>query len=224
MRTYRAIALAAALLPIAQCDTQGPDTGTQQPAPANPTGNPAVTPGPMGFPHDDYNSDPFADNKQVSAAESARSHVCGKLRYEVMGNLLTSRGVSLAAVANQPFSASTLYRNGAAALGNPDYDLHVGETTSNTAGGLIKLLDVLIAAGGEINATFTNSTGCKGLALFNADGSCNADGFACLAGVPLNGSQLSLCTTMAKDPGFTSPAAARNLTVAAVLGTTMPCD
>lgn len=213
-----------ALLLLASCQTAPSDMPTVQPGSVPVV--PVPTPAAMGHPHDELAGDPFADVKQVSAADSSRSHVCGKLRFDVMGQVLQSRGVSLPTTLTglPATSAAVIYRTAAASLGRPDYTLLVGEGTNNTTGGLIRLLDLLLAAGDELIANLATSAACKGSTLFNGDGTCNADGFACLTGAALSGPQLALCNTMAKDPGFSDASAARRLTVAAVLGTTMPCD
>lgn len=184
------------------------------------------SPGPeMAFSHDDPVVDPFADGKQVSAAESMRSHACAKLRYSTLGNVLASRGVNLASAAAD--SAADLYRRGNLVLGAADPVSNSREGDKDTTGGITRLLDVLVAAAGELITNLPTRPECTvngvGARLFNPDSTCNEDGFTCVLGMPVTPQQLGLCNDMVKDFGA-DVAVGQRLAVAAFMAPTFLCD
>ena len=171
------------------------------------------------------NDDPFAAIEPVPAVAS-RMHSCQKIPYDTLGNLLSSRGVNLNAVAanGQPPTAGQIYKANAATLGQPNYLARLREVTSQTTSGATKLLDIFIQAAPEIVAAMPNLAACKvlgvGPQMFN-NGKCTVEGVSCLQGYPATQQQADLCTAMLADiPGPTG----QRLAVAAILATAHACE
>jgi hypothetical protein len=154
-------------------------------------------------------SDPWADldrlQREGPPRYASRVHSCPKVRYATLGNLMTSRGVDLAATA--PLSAGAIYRGGAGALGGPNYaalareDLEAGLATAS------KNFDIFVQAAPEIIANLPRRPECQragtGVTLFDGAGRCVADGISCLLGVPATPDHVAICNetvTRAADP------------------------
>lgn len=176
------------------------------------------------FMHEDPVGDIFADGRQVSAAVGSRMHACGKIRYATLGRVLASRGVNI--MNNAQDSAGLLYRTGSLSLGAPNYEARAGEPERNTTGGITRLFDILIAAADEIIANMPNRDECRvggvGARLFDQSG-CNADGFACLLGMPVTQVQMTLCNDMVREFGADT-AQGQRLAVAAIAAPVFLCD
>jgi hypothetical protein len=176
------------------------------------------------FLHEDPVGDIFADGRQVSATVGSRLHACGKVRYAALGRVLQSRGVNLANAAAD--SAGLLYRSGNLSLGAPNYEARSGEPDRNTTGGITRLYDILIASADEMIANMPAREECKvngvGAKLFDDKG-CNADGFACMLGMPVSDVQMTLCNDMVSDFGA-DKAQGQRLAVAALAAPVFLCD
>jgi hypothetical protein len=122
---------------------------------------------------------------------ASRVHGCSKLRYATLGNVLASRGVSLAATADT--SAGRIYRDGAAALGAPNYAARIRENTELGLATTSKVFDIFVQAAPEIIANLPSRPECPGVALFDAQNRCTADGVSCLIGVPATPTHLQVC-------------------------------
>lgn len=227
----------------------GGDPGeTMTPDPTNPTPVTPDTPvdpttipkGPdFALNHDDIIGDIgdiFKDGRQVSPAEGERLHTCGKVRYDALKAILVSRGVpSMSAGAPAANSAGDLFNRGSLVLGTANFPARVAEADRNTTGGIVRLYDIMIAAAEELlpNATTDNlstSPACKAAAgpgpkLFDADGSCNADAFACLIGATPTKDQLTRCKLMVDEVTANSDLlTGRRLAVAALAAPYFLCD
>jgi len=131
-----------------------------------------------------------------------RLHGCTKLRYAALGDLLSSRGVNLAATApnGQPKTAGQLYAEGKDALGIAKFDARESETFFHTTSGAAKLFDIFVQASPEIIANIQNAAACKvndvGAPMFNPDDTCNEQALACVMGRPPKDQDLVLCNLM----------------------------
>lgn len=225
-----------AMLGLIGCQngTTTPDPNQQMPPPDT-TVQPPVSNGDStkSFDHDDILGNignPFADGRQVLPSDGQRMHVCGKIMYDVLGTILTTRGVNTANATAD--SAGVLYRSGSNIMGVANYPARVAEADRNSTGGVTRMFDMFLAVADEM-VTTTNpngsitGTGCPGTALFLADNSCNADGFACLLGAPLTSVQLMECTNAVKRiASLTSNdfIRAKRMTVATIASSAYLCD
>jgi hypothetical protein len=217
----------SAALGLGACDNSQPAT----PTPVDPMPAPVVPPGPdYAFDHDNILGnvgDIFRDGRQVSPAEGERMHACGKIQYATLGRILTDRGVNVNNAAN--FSAGQLYSSGNLVLGVANFPARVGESDRNTTGGIVRLYDIIIAAAEEIlpdaaTDRLSTSKACPGAKLYNADNTCNADGFACFLGTPPTSAQLQLCNEMVKDAFDSNILNRKRLAVAAMASPIWLCD
>jgi hypothetical protein len=171
-------------------------------------------------------NDPFA-MPQASPAVASRLHSCQKLSFQEIGNLLTSRGVNLDAVAGNgaPPTAGQVYRVGASILGAPNYAARTREAVRQTTSGATKLMDVFLMAAPEIIAAMPNVAACKingtPAVMFNNDNTCNATGIMCLTGMPATQAQIDLCSQVLKD---VPSATGKQIAVAAILSAAHTCE
>lgn len=218
----RSLGLAAAL-GLGFCGTDTPPDKT------GPT--PDVQGPDYGINHDDIIGnvgDIFQDGRQVSPAEGEKLHSCGKLRYNVLGNILSTRGINITnATVN---STGFLYTRALSAWGVANFPSRVPEATRNSTSGLVFLEDIVLAMADEM-LTAANPDGlftaaaCTGARLFNGT-TCDKDGFACLLGAAPKQGQLDLCNLMVNDQttGVTDAPTRKRLAVAALAGTVTTCD
>jgi hypothetical protein len=126
---------------------------------------------------------------------TSRVHGCPKMRYRTLGNVLTSRGVNLAATGE--LSAGGLYAAGGPALGAPNYAARVRENIDLGLSTTAKMFDLYVQAAPEIIANLPNRPECQigggGAQLFDAANHCVADGVSCLIGVPATATHLEVC-------------------------------
>lgn len=196
----------------------------------------------MGFNHDGtltLDLDPFKDGLNVSKEESERTHSCGKITYRTLGNILRTRGINMTGAAapcndGQNFDCTVrdLYRSANLVLGVANYPARSPESDRSTTGGVVKMDDIMVAMAEELitganpTGTFAATTDCANLPLFDASNKCQADGFACLVGVPLTQGQLDQCS--GSVAGMTSSGInaldAKRLTTAALASTIFLCD
>jgi hypothetical protein len=161
-----------------------------------------------------------------------RLHGCTKIRYAALGDLLSSRGVNLAATAGtgQPKTAGQLYTQGKDALGFAKLDAREAETFFHTTSGATKLFDIFVQAAPEIIANIQNAEACKvggvGAPMFNADDTCNAQALTCLMGRPPKDQDLVLCNLMVAQNDGTQADRDRKkqVTVAAFLSAAHTCE
>lgn len=151
------------------------------------------------FDHPGTNIDPFELLERLRqegpARYSSRIHSCPKMKYDTMGTILASRGVNLASTT--ALSAGRLWRESDQALGAPNYAARQREGRELSTATASKLFDIFVQAAPEIIAAMPNRAECTvagvGTEMFNASNQCNADGIACLLGVPATPSHLELC-------------------------------
>jgi hypothetical protein len=149
--------------------------------------------------------DPFAELERLAREGppryASRVHSCPKPRYRTLGNLLTSRGVDLAATAE--LSAGALYRGGAQALGAPNYAARTRENIDLGLATTAKLFDIYVQAAPEIIQNLPARPECQvggvGARLFDASNHCVADGITCLIGVPATATHLEICNQTVGD-------------------------
>lgn len=172
----------------------------------------------------------FTDGRQVSPAVGEKLHSCGKVRYNWLTNILSTRGVNTTnAAAN---SAGALLTKAQGVWGVANFPGRAPETIRDTTSSLVSLHDVLLAAAEEwVTAANTDGaypaavTACTGAKLFN-NNTCDKDGFACLMGATPSSNQLAACTSMINDAtaGVTVSLDRRRLAVASMVGTVAMCD
>jgi hypothetical protein len=117
-------------------------------------------------------------------------------------------------------------------MGVANYPARVAEADRNSTGGLTRMFDMMLAVAEELIPTATTDrigtgTACPGATLFNADNTCNADGFACLLGSPLTTVQLTECSNGVKRiASLTSNdiMRAKRMTVATIASSAYLCD
>lgn len=151
------------------------------------------------YDHPNGNIDPFELLERLRAEGPARYasrvHSCPKMKYDTMGAMLASRGVNLGNTA--ALSAGRLWRESDQALGAPNYAARQREARELSTATASKLFDIFVQAAPEIIAAMPNLPACQvagvGVSMFNAENQCNADGIACLIGVPPTASHLELC-------------------------------
>jgi hypothetical protein len=181
------------------------------------------------FDHEKNEVDPFevlARIQETGAPEiSTRMHSCQKVKYQTLGNLLTSLGVNMAKTSTPP-SAGQLYKGGAQAMGAPNYGARVREAIEGTTSGDTKLFDIFVQAAPEIIAAMPNQAACKkaGVAtqMFDANGKCTAEGVACLQGMPASQAQIDLCN-QALTEGSTA-AIGQAIAVGSILAAANTCE
>lgn len=227
----RGLSLAGAL-GLAFCDNSGTMMST------DPTQNmPQQEQGPdYGLNHDDILNnigDVFTDGRQVPPAVGQTLHSCGEVRFNVLTNILQTRGINVAnATVN---SAGALLTKAGTVWGVANFPGRVATGIRDTTSSLVSLHDVLIAAAEEW-VTVANPDGvfsmmamppaaCSTARLFN-NNTCDQDGFACLMGATPNAKQLTVCTSMINDTtaGVVDPQIKRHLAVASMVGTVAMCD
>jgi hypothetical protein len=214
-------------------------SGGTEPGPGNAnTGN--NTHDHMNDPGESGQKDPFEILKERAeegpAEIRSRLHGCTKLRYDALGQLLSSRGVNLAATApnGQPRTAGQLYNTGRDALGVARFDAREAEAYFHTTSGATKLFDIFIQAAPEVIANIQNAEACRvngvGAPMFvEVEGEptkCNEQALSCLMGRPAKPEDLLLCELMiAQHDGTPADVARkRNIAVATFLSAAHTCE
>jgi hypothetical protein len=183
------------LLSFSACTGEELDTIDENPLPeGNASGGEDNT-----YDHPNANIDPFELlerlRREGPARYAARVHSCPKMKYDTMGALLASRGVNLASTT--ALSAGRMWRESDQALGAPNYAARQREARELSTATASKLFDIFVQAAPEIIAAMPTLAACQvsgvGVSMFNAENQCNADGIACLIGVPPTASHLELC-------------------------------
>lgn len=216
-------------LGLAFCSNNGDMPTTTNPTPT--TAQDVKGPD-YGINHDDILNnigDIFTDGRQVPPAIGEKLHSCGKVRFNVLTNILQTRGINVTnAMVN---SAGALLAKAQPVWGVPNFPARVGETIRDTTSSLVSLHDVLIAAAEEwVTATNTDGafiagTACGTAKLFN-NSTCDKDGFACLMGATPSQRQLDVCNSMITDTSanVSDPVTKRRLAAASMVGTVAMCD
>lgn len=152
---------------------------------------------------------------------SSRVHGCSKMRYLTLGNVLASRGVSLAAGGGD-LTAGGIYTTGRAALGAPNYGARVRETIALGLATTAKVFDIFVQAAPELIAGMPARPECGGAALFDAANRCTADGVSCLIGIPATATHLEVCNqTVARAA---DPESGKRLAVAVLAAAAHTCE
>lgn len=183
-----------------------------------------------GFYHDNvFTPANSTDGLQISLNLGEKLHSCGKVRFNVLINILKSRGIDVnSSIAD---SAAVLLNRMQLVAGVANFPARLSETIRNDKSNLFSMHDVLIAAAEEWvplnnpDGTFAMVTSCFGSKLFE-NNSCDKEGFACLMGATPTQIQLDLCTSMINDTsaGVTDSLSRRRLAVAAMFGSVAMCD
>ena len=185
-----------------------------------------------GLNHDDILNnvgDIFTDGRQVAPAVGEKLHSCGKVRFNVLTNILKTRGVNVTnATVN---TAGALLAKAQPIWGVPNFPARVPETIRDTTSSLVSLHDVLLAAAEEwvsmtnMDGAFVAGTDCGTAKLFN-NNTCDKDGFACLMGATPTDDQLNVCLSMITNTSanVTDNVVKRRLAVASMVGTVAMCD
>jgi hypothetical protein len=162
--------------------------------------------------------------KEGPPSFTSQVHSCSKVRYSTLGNVLSSLGVNLANTANP--SAGELYRDGAAAMGAPNYANRIRENIAITTSGASRMFDIFAAGADEIIAALPTLPRCQsggtGPVLFDANNQCQASGITCLISTPATQGHVDLCNltiTRASDPTV-----GKRIAVAALLAAAYTCE
>jgi hypothetical protein len=152
-------------------------------------------------------------------------HACMKMKYATLGNVLSTRGVNLAATAAT--SAGAIYKAGDQALGVANYGQRQPEATDLSTSGASKTLDVFSSAAPEIIAAMANRTECKvaGVATQMFDttsGACTAHGIECITGLPASPAEIELCSQIVINAS--TPAKGQNMAVAVTMAAAQICE
>lgn len=180
------------------------------------------------YDHPGTNLDPFELlerlRREGPARYSSRVHSCPKMKYDTMGNILASRGVNLASTT--ALSAGRIWRESDQALGAPNYAARQREARELSTATASKLFDIFVQAAPEIITAMPTRTECTvagvGAEMFNASNQCNADGIACLLGVPANASHLELCNLTVQRAS--DPEKGKRIAVASLLAAAHTCE
>lgn len=156
-------------------------------------------------------------------AFTARVHGCRKMRYSTIGHVLESLGVDMGGGEG---SAGRMYRDADQALGAPNYDARIPETTELTVASASRLFDILTQAAPEIIAAMPEREACQlgglGAAVFDSDGRCTDDGLTCLMGVPASPAHVGLCNDIVARAA--DPEEGQAIAVASLLAASFTCE
>jgi len=184
---------------------------------------------------------------------ASRHHACMKVKYETVGRLLQSLGVSFTPavlpvtaatncraigmtvgnISTQSQPARFVYCDSRLTLGFPQYEARLAEATAATTASSTKLLDLFVSAAAEIIANAPTSAQCRDASnqpspIFNADNTCNKKGLTCIQGYPATDDQVALCNrvvTQAVASGGTSAIDnGKRIAVATVLSAAHSCE
>jgi hypothetical protein len=170
--------------------------------------------------------DPFAVLQRIQNEGppeiSTRMHSCQKMKYATVGNVLAQLGVNMGATGAT--SAAVLYKNGAQAMGAPNYGARIAEAIALSTSGATKLFDILVQAAPEIIAAIPNvaKKGGAAIQMFDASGHCTSDGIAFLQGSPATQAQIDLCNNVLGSAS--SAQIGQTLAVATLLSAAHTCE
>jgi hypothetical protein len=132
----------------------------------------------------------------------ARVHACGKVPYASLGSILSTRGVNIQAAQGDgnggapPMTAGTIYAQGAASMGTPQYAGRVPEMIIASTSAMAKQFDVFIAAATEIQQNLTTSPACPGTTIADTSGVFSKDGISCIMGKPASDAHVTLANQL----------------------------
>ena len=154
---------------------------------------------------------------------TSRLHSCLKLRYQTLGNVLTSVGIDITNPADP--SAGKLYRDGMITLGAPNYARRVRENANVTTSGAAREFDLFATGADEVIAAVPLLERCKvagrSAQLFDGN-TCRADGITCLIGVPAQTAHVDRCSATVQRA--TDELTGKRLAVAALLAAAYTCE
>ena len=157
-------------------------------------------------------------------AFSSRVHSCRKPRYGTLGRILRARGVDLDA--DDALAAGAMWRGADQALGAPNYEGRIGETTEMTVASSSRMFDIFVQAAPEIIAALPSRPECTvggvGATLFDTAGRCDESGFTCLLGRPASEAHLTVCNDVVRRAP--TPEQGRAIAVAALLSAVFTCE
>jgi hypothetical protein len=214
------------LLGLASCTDSDPGAGIDTPPPPGSTAGGVDT----TFDHENNGISlwELVDRLQQEGPPEYTSHVhsCPKVRYATLGRVLTSLGVNLNVASPSTTSAAYLYKNGANAMGAPNYANRIREAINISTSAASREFDIFAAAAPEIIANISTLERCKTggapAALFNDQNQCQVSGITCLLGVPARAAHLDLCNITIQRAS--TPAVGKPLAVAALLAAAYTCE
>lgn len=213
------LAILASTVLASACTDEVPTENT--PPPGSTSGNEETT-----FNHDNDYISPWELldrlTKEGPPRYTSKVHSCAKVRYRTLGTVLQSFGVNTANMT--ALSAGDLYRNGANALGSPNYANRIRENIMITTSGASREFDIFAAAADEIQTAFTNGTmaRCPGATLFDANNTCRPEGLTCLLGTPATARHLDYCNLTVSSASNVT--VGKRLAVAALLAAAYTCE
>lgn len=203
-------------------DDNTPDPDDGLPAPGSTTGNEETT-----YDHDNSGYSPWEliDRlaKEGPPRYTSRVMGCVKPRYKTIGNVLTSLGIDTANATM--LSAGQLYRDGANAMGAPNFESRIRENISLTTSGASRLFDIFAAGADEIIAAVPTLARCQlnGTPATLFDGNtCRPDGITCLIGVPAQAAHVDFCNLTISQAS--TPDNGKRIAVAALLAAAYTCE
>jgi hypothetical protein len=136
-----------------------------------------------------------------SPLQAAVLHSAAKIPYGSLGNLLASRGVKTANKTTG--SAGQIYTSATISYGVAQYAVRLPETIIASTAAIAKLYDLYAAAAQEVQAdggaALSASTGCSGVALFDANGQFTQNGISCLIGRTAPSEYVTISNTAISD-------------------------
>jgi hypothetical protein len=144
--------------------------------------------------------------------------------YRTLGRVLAGLGVDLDATAET--AAGRMWRGSDQALGAPNYNARIGESTEVTVAVASRTFDIFVQAAPEIIERLPTVERCMvggvGATVFDAAGRCKEDGLSCLLGSPASELHVAQCDDVVRRAA--DPAQGRAIAVAALLSAAHTCE
>lgn len=162
--------------------------------------------------------------KLVGSPEvTSRLHSCGKLSFNSLGQVLTSRGLTGGGTrpANAP-SGQAIYMQGgtAAAFGGANYNGRVPEAPFASTSAMAKMFDIFTMASYDAITPNWTAPACPDVKVLGADGKFTQDGLSCLMGKPAKAEHLAI----ANDAIAKNPTDGAKIAIAALLSAAHTCQ
>ncbi len=155
---------------------------------------------------------------------TARIHGCRKMPYRTLGRVLAGLGVDLEA--SDELAAGNMWSGSDQALGAPNYDARIGESTEVTVAVASRTFDIFVQAAPEIIANLPTVERCMvggvGASVFDSAGRCTRDGLSCLLGEPATDLHVAQCDDVVGRAA--DPEEGRAIAVAALLSAAHTCE